>query len=557
MDAARLIRLLLLLVALLLAPLAAAQDSPLAPLDTSSPRATYQSFLDQARALDTTYAAYRQRHTAAGQTALAQAIGRGAGLFDLADTPPAGRAQVGAASFAYLKDILMRLPPIPAEAVADSGDRPLIPGTEIEIRRVTTGPREGQFLFSTDTVDRLPDFHARILDQPVLQPTPYTSWRAEQVRATGPLVPAIVDRAMPEALQVPILGTPLWKALVSVIAILAVARITEAWWRVESRRARGATLLRAGLWRLTLPLVLGGLTLLASTLIQEQIRLSGQFAFGFVVLFKIALYFAAAWAFRGFCGLIAEWMITSPVIAEYSYDAHLMRLIARIAALFGAALILVIGAEQIGVPLFGLLAGIGVGGFALALAAQSTVENLFGGVSLFADRPFRVGDFIIFPGGSGTVESIGPRSTQIRALDGMQITVPNADLAKMQVTNKTCRDATLFTHVVGLRHDSRADQLAAFAADLTARFKADPRIGQGELPPRVRLIALGASSIDVEVRVDVLTSDEEEYYAIQEELLLLILERLDRTGLALAFPSQTTYLAREAGRERLPLTPAG
>lgn len=551
----------LIILLLSLCPLSlAAQDapptlvaaSPLAPLDTSSPRATYQSLLDKMTALDQAYAAYRQDHSRAGQAAVREVILGGGDLFDLTNIAPAAQDAVSAASFAYLKDILMRLPLIPAEALPDTGERARLPGTEIEIRRVATGTREGQFLFSADTVERLPEFHARIIGYPVLRPTPYDSWRTEQVRFTGPLIPAVIDRAMPAAMQGLLFGTPLWKVLVTLAAIFGVARGTGFWWRIESGRARrDASPLRANLWRLTLPLVMGGLALLASTLILDQIRLSGQFSFFFIVLSRFSLYFAAAWAFRLFCNILAEWVITSPVIAEYSYDAHLLRLIARVVALLGAAGILIVGAEEVGVPLLGLVAGIGVGGIAFALAAQSTVENLFGGVSLFADRPFRVGDFILYSGGSGKVESIGPRSTQIRALDGMLVSVPNGDLAKMSVTNRTCRDATLFTHVVGLRYDSPPDRLAAFTADLTAALQADPRIDKGELPPRVRMTTLNASSIDIQVRADILSTDEDEYFGIQEELLYLILDRVERAGLSLAFPSQTTYLARDSGPGKL------
>ena len=91
---------------------------------------------------------------------------------------------------------------------------------------------------------------------------------------------------------------------------------------------------------------------------------------------------------------------------------------------------------------------------ALALAAQSTVENLFGGVSLFADRPFRIGDYIQYGASSGTVEAIGPRSARIRGLDGTLATVPNSDLAKMHIVNFSLRNKCLFRHVLGLRYET-------------------------------------------------------------------------------------------------------
>jgi len=98
------------------------------------------------------------------------------------------------------------------------------------------------------------------------------------------------------------------------------------------------------------------------------------------------------------------------------------------------------------VPTLGLLAGISIGGVALALAAQSTVENLLGGFTIFADRPFRVGDEIRFGGKAGRVEAIGPRSTRIRDADGSLTTVPNANISKDQLTNVSARSSSLFRH---------------------------------------------------------------------------------------------------------------
>jgi MscS family membrane protein len=119
---------------------------------------------------------------------------------------------------------------------------------------------------------------------------------------------------------------------------------------------------------------------------------SGAFGEGYAVALTLALIAAGAWAAWLAAYFVVEVIISSPTIPDQSYDAHLLRLLARVAAVVGAAAVLVYGANQVGVPALGLVAGLGVGGFALALTAQSTVENLFGGMNLFADRPFRVGD---------------------------------------------------------------------------------------------------------------------------------------------------------------------
>ena len=118
-------------------------------------------------------------------------------VFDLSDVPPANQREVGGASFTYLYDIVVRLPAIELEAVpggrdfdaAKGPERWSYPDTEIYIKRMEEGPRKGEYLFSADTVARLPEFHALIIQQPPVQPTQYPNWRQEIMSATGPLFP--------------------------------------------------------------------------------------------------------------------------------------------------------------------------------------------------------------------------------------------------------------------------------------------------------------------------------------------------------------------------------
>lgn len=537
---------------------AAAFVSPLAPLEASSPQATLRSFLAQAEKLDDAYADYLDHPTTAGQRAIREIISQTISLFDLGATAPAQRDETGRASFTFLRDILMRMPPIdPATlpASAEESARIRLPGTEIEIIRMASGPRRGEYIFSAETVQNLPGYFERIIDYPVKEAAPYESWRREQIRFTGPLIPGWVTLWMPEALQVLVFDTPVWKVLVTLVLWGGTAWLTERWWQVVHRLEHRMPALRRRALAVTLPLLLILLASVASIFVRTQLPLTGSFAAMMNILSAAVLFLSAAWLFRALCALLAEAVIASPRIAEYSYDAHLVRLMAQAASLFGAAAIIVMGANEIGVPVLGLIAGLGVGGFALALAAQSTVENLFGGVSLFADKPFRVGDFILYNGGQGTVEAIGPRSTRIRLDSGMLMSVPNADLAKMQVTNKTSRDATQFQHTIRLRYETTRDQLIRFTRELSGALAAHPLVENNPdaPPPRVRVVSLGPSAIEVEVDADVLTSGEDAYHAVQEELLLMILRMVEEGGMALALPSQTTYVAQD----RHPGAPVG
>jgi MscS family membrane protein len=211
--------------------------------------------------------------------------------------------------------------------------------------------------------------------------------------------------------------------------------------------------------------------------------------------------------------------------------------------LAGLALLAVL--QNFGVNVTGILAGLGIGGLAVALAAQKTVENLFGGVMLFFDQPVRVGDFCRFGSQLGTVEYIGMRSTQVRTLDRTVVSVPNAEFAQMQLENFGKRDRIRFIHTIGLRYETTPDQLRHVLVELKRLLARHPKIDPD--PARPRFVSFGAHSLDIEVFAYVLTSDINEYLAIQEDLLLRIMELVAASGTGFAFPSQTIYTAADTG----------
>jgi small-conductance mechanosensitive channel len=190
------------------------------------------------------------------------------------------------------------------------------------------------------------------------------------------------------------------------------------------------------------------------------------------------------------------------------------------------------GARQLGVPLAAVVAGLGVGGLAVGLAAQPTVENLIGSFSLFADRPVRVGDFCQYGDRMGQVEEIGMRSTQIRGLDRTVTVVPNADFAKIQITNFSKRDRSLLQTTLRLRYETNADQLRSVLAKLRELLLAHPRILDESL--RVQFVDLGKYGLNVEIFAYVDTTDSSEFLAIREHVLLKILDVVNDAGTGFA-----------------------
>jgi MscS family membrane protein len=133
--------------------------------------------------------------------------------------------------------------------------------------------------------------------------------------------------------------------------------------------------------------------------------------------------------------IVAEKAIASPTIPSQSMDAHLMRLVARLVGITLAVLIVFHGANQVGLPLLGLLAGVGVGGLAIALAAQDTLKNLLGSLMIYMDKPYQVGQRVVVKGHDGIVEEMGLRSTKIRLLDGTVTSIPNEKMASEDIAN--------------------------------------------------------------------------------------------------------------------------
>jgi MscS family membrane protein len=193
----------------------------------------------------------------------------------------------------------------------------------------------------------------------------------------------------------------------------------------------------------------------------------------------------------------------------------------------------------------GLLAGLGVGGLAVALAAQKTIENLFGGVSLVADRPIQVGEICRFGDRVGTIEAIGLRSTRIRTLDRTVVTIPNAEFSALQLENYSARDRIWLKLTLGLRYETSPAQLRQVLDALRKLLRDHPRVDPD--PARVRFIDFGAYSLDLELFAYVQTSDFNEYLAIREEILLSIMDAVEACGTGFAFPSQTIYGARDGG----------
>ena len=231
-----------------------------------------------------------------------------------------------------------------------------------------------------------------------------------------------------------------------------------------------------------------------------------------------------------------------------SGSASVLRLFRRLldGSLLFAGLLFVL--YHFGINVTAALAGLGVGGIAVALAAQKTLENVIGGVSLIADQALRVGDFLSLGDVQGTVEDVGLRSTRIRTLERTLVSLPNGQIANMKLETISVRDKFWFHPVIGLRYETTPVQLRTILSNFRESLRRHPNVDPSSV--RVRFIRFGAFSLDVDIFAYASADDWSNFLEIQEELLFGIIDVVHMAGAGIAFPSQTTYLATD-GSDKL------
>lgn len=197
----------------------------------------------------------------------------------------------------------------------------------------------------------------------------------------------------------------------------------------------------------------------------------------------------------------------------------------------------------IGVDVTAGLAALGIGGIALALGAQKTIENFVGSVSLIADQPIRVGDYCRVDDIKGTVESIGMRSTMLRTSARTIVTIPNGQLSASKIENFAHRDRFIFNPIFNFRMDTAPDQMRYLLVELRSLLYAHPSVLNST--PVVRFTGITADALKVEITAYIEAPNFEKSQEVQEDLLLRMMDIIENSGTSLAYPSQTLYMARD------------
>jgi MscS family membrane protein len=194
------------------------------------------------------------------------------------------------------------------------------------------------------------------------------------------------------------------------------------------------------------------------------------------------------------------------------------------------------------------LTGLGVGGIAVALAAQKTLENVIGGVSLIVDQVVKVGDTLKVGEIVGQVDEVGLRSTRIRTVDRTVVSIPNGQMATMNLETLSVRDKFWFHPLISLRYGTSTEQIQQVLTNVQTLLTKHPSLERHSV--RVRLLGVGASSFDVDVFAYVYAIDWNRFLEMQEGLLFSIMGIVEQTGAQIALPSQVIYVAAHSAGDR-------
>ena len=390
---------------------------------------------------------------------------------------------------------------------------------DLDVERVKLRSGISVWLFSDDSVERIPRIARVTSDSPVERylPEPLVAW-------------TFLDTSLWRWIALALL-TALVFGLATLLARLVLRLVQPALKRIAPRVDWSA-----------LESLLGPLQLLFAVAafragvewIDPSVRVREYLEKGLALFFLLGL----AWLGLRIVDLIIGRLGVVLRSKHESFSYSVLPLASRVLKI--AILLLMVAAvlSDWGYNTNTIVAGLGVGGIAIALAAQKTIENFFGGVAVVSDRPVSIGDFCKFGDRVGTVEDIGLRSTRIRTLDRTLVTVPNGQFSSMTLENFDRRDKMLFHFMLNLRRDIRPDQVRALLASITKMLAQRPKLETGALP--VRFVGVGTYSLDIEIYVHVLTRNGDEFMKIQQELYLWILDAVEAAGTSLALPTQAS-----------------
>jgi MscS family membrane protein len=526
---------------------------PTLAADTSSPRGTLTLFLDKTNEVYqlTRSEQYVDRTEPEFMTPVTQIFR----CLDLSEVPEYSREYYASEVAACLKEILDRVTLPPAEeipgpedvSVLDGGEslaRWQIPNTKITIGRIEEGPRRGEYLFTNNTVQSAVTLHKEVKQQPYrangrpVSPGLYEWYLSDPGNAT---VAGWLDR-LPDWIRCRLFGMAYWQWFGLMVATaIGLTMMIAAYWvgGIRSEKAREKSFLRywltigyAGIAML-IPLayqyvVWDALTIRGTTL--YVLEFSANLAF-LVALIVIILAVS---------NRLADTVVLLRKSGSNRLNATLVQIAFRSAGMVAAVIVFLEGGQHLGFPLTTLLAGAGISGLAIALAAQSLLKGLFGTVTILFDKPYQSGERIIVKGYDGVVEDIGMRATKLRLLTGHLASIPNDQMADSEIENIGRRPHIRRTAVIEMPSGTPTAKVKRALEIVRAAVDGHEGMRE-EFPPRVFLRDLNEASIGIFMIYWYHPPNYWDFLAFSEKVNLQIMEQLEAEGIDFAAPALTVH----------------
>ena len=255
---------------------------------------------------------------------------------------------------------------------------------------------------------------------------------------------------------------------------------------------------------------------------------------------------AAVWAAYRLVDLLGSYLTSRAERTDTKFDDLLVPLVTRTLKVFTVVLGVVFVAESLALPIKSLLAGLGLGGLAFALAAKDTVSNIFGSLTVLLDRPFQIGDWVVVGDAEGTVEAVGIRSTRIRTFYNSLISLPNSTLITAKIDNYGARRYRRIKAMLSVAYDTPPEKIDAFCAGIRQLIREHPYTRKDYF--HVWLNEFGGASLNILLYCFHETPDWSTELRERHRLFLDIIRLAKRLGVEFAFPTQTLYLAGDPNR---------
>jgi MscS family membrane protein len=546
--------------------IAAVDNNPLKPIDTSSPRATLQGFIEFTNKAYEMGAGMADSYLASSRLYLSpeELISlKGAKRYqksaeralDLSELPPATVDESSRRLMIQLKEVLDRIEIPPLESIPDAQMMAksefkywVIPNTEIRIQRVEKGEHAGEYLFTPDTLRRLPEFYARVKNLPY-KPNASISWYdfstyspVGVAMVLHKIVPPrwLLNTTYKQPDRTKFLDQPIWRwfgitivLVTSFIFVVLCFRLSRYWRNKATAFQQWTDLLR--------PISLTIIVPVAALILGEILRISGGVYQVFTLSLWTLFYLALTWTVWATGGSIATSVIAQEHLLTGSIDSQLIRLVVRLITFILAIAILIAGADRIGLPAYSVLAGLGVGGLAVALAAQQTIANLIGSLIIMVEKPFAVGDFIKLKDTEGVVESVGFRSTRIRTLYNSLVTIPSSQIVSSTIDNMELREYRQIKIDLNLTYDTPIEKIKAFIEGIKQIL--DTHSDTRKDNAQVFFYHFGSHSLDILVNFFIKVPDRATELSEQQRIFLDILRLAKSMEVQFAFPTQTLHIA--------------